>query len=95
MAKNYKGGVQYVDFENTVFTSGEATTVNGTHDILLNQNKKRTVFQNFTIGDVNYPDIDIPLSLDSEGTFIGVVTFGENTITVTVTNADAVTFTVA
>lgn len=94
MAKNYKGGLQLVDLENNTFTSGEATTITGVHNTLVNQNKKRTIFQNFAIGEVKYPDIDIPLSLDSDGTFTGSVVYGNSTITVTVTNADAITFTV-
>lgn len=94
MAKNYKGGVQLVDFENIVFTAEEATTVNGVHLTLVKQNRKRTIFQNFAIGDIKYPDVDIPLSLDSDGTFTGKFMYGNSTVTVTITNADVVTFTV-
>ncbi len=95
MAKNYKSGVQLVDFSGTVFTAGTATTIAGAHTVIANQNSKRTVLHDFSIGTVKYPDIDVALSLGENGTYTGKFLFGTATITVTISNADAVTFAIA
>ena len=79
------GGYQIIDLKNINFVSGTGQTVAGIYD-LLKANRKAVLLTNIVIGGTKYRDTFIELK---GATFTGTC-YG---YTLTITNADLVTFT--
>lgn len=99
-----KGGYQIVDLSKETFTSGSAKTVPGIASLLVGARGKRPVISGLKVGSTKYGDFDFPTTLidpivlqSSVATTIasGAVDIGDDTISVTVKNNDAVTVSVS
>lgn len=93
----YRGGYQIIDLKDTVLTAGTPETITGVHSRIVNNNRKAFLLCGVTVkGEAN----GTPEALNDEVVnFIaseqGYTASLLNGGTITVTSADAVTYTAA
>lgn len=73
--------------------SGTPKTITGIFARIKNSNKKPTRIVNLNVDDIDFPTIPIVFKFDTD-TYTGITDYGEDTISIAVTNEDSVTVTI-
>lgn len=93
-----KGGYKIIDFKSYNFTSAEATekTSHGLdiYDSIESTNK-RTVVSGLVVGGTEYDDMEVHFKVGEASNFNGTTNLGDSTISITVSDTNTITVTVA
>lgn len=60
-----KGGYMILDFKDNVLTAGTAKVIDGVYEALEGNYRKRVVLSGLVIGDTEYNDIEIAVTISS------------------------------